>query len=115
MPVLPVWGLAIPLPAVLMITVSLYMLVLGIGLGIRYCLKDYCSPECARCCPNMSVCDQCFTLAEMCNCRLPNFSLSLPNSCSPPSCVPLDCPCACTCQPPECNSCNCLCFEIRIK
>lgn len=37
--VLPVWRLAIPLPAVLMITVSLYMIVLGIGLWIRYCLK----------------------------------------------------------------------------
>lgn len=37
--VLPVWGLAIPLPAVLMITLSLYMIVLGIGLWIRSCLK----------------------------------------------------------------------------
>lgn len=37
--VLPVWGLAIPLPAVLMITVGLYMMVLGVGLWIRYCLK----------------------------------------------------------------------------
>lgn len=37
--VLPVWRLAIPLPAVLIITVSLYMIVLGIGLWIRYCLK----------------------------------------------------------------------------
>lgn len=37
--VLPVWGLAIPLPAVLMITLSLYMVVLGIGLWIRSCLK----------------------------------------------------------------------------
>lgn len=37
--VLPIWGLAIPLPAVLMITLSLYMVVLGIGLWIRSCLK----------------------------------------------------------------------------
>lgn len=37
--VLPIWGLSIPLPAVLMITVGLYMLVLGIGLWVRYCLK----------------------------------------------------------------------------
>lgn len=36
---LPVGGLAIPLPAVLMITLSLYMVVLGIGLWIRFCLK----------------------------------------------------------------------------
>uniref|UniRef100_A0A1A8GDX0 Uncharacterized protein n=1 Tax=Nothobranchius korthausae TaxID=1143690 RepID=A0A1A8GDX0_9TELE len=113
MQVLPVWGLAIPLPAVLMITVGLYMMVLGLGLWIRYCLKDYCSFECANCCPDISISEQCFRVAEMCDCRLPNIHSFLPNSCSSPSCINMDC--ACTCQPPECDSCNCLCFEIRIK
>lgn len=37
--VLAIWELAIPLPAVMLITVSLYILLLGIGLWIRYCLK----------------------------------------------------------------------------
>lgn len=37
--VLPVWGLAIPLPAVLMITLGIYMMVLGVGLWIRFWLK----------------------------------------------------------------------------
>ncbi|XP_044037541.1 keratin-associated protein 4-5 isoform X2 [Siniperca chuatsi] len=110
--VLPVWGLAIPLPAVLMITLSLYMIVLGIGLWIRSCLKDRCC-ECGDCCPDISLCEQCFRLAEMCDCRLPTLRSCRADSCPSPSCVKWDC--ACTCQPPECDSCNCLCFEIRIK
>ncbi|KAM4717165.1 uncharacterized protein FYW61_017351 [Anableps anableps] len=114
MQVLPVWGLAIPLPAVMMIAVSLYMMVLGVGLWIRYCLKDYCSLEpCCSCCPSASLGDQCFRLAERCDCRLPAVASFLPDSCSSPACISMDC--ACTCQPPECDSCNCLCFEIRIK
>lgn len=39
---LPVWGFAIPLPAVLLITLALYVLVLGLGLWIRLCLKVGC-------------------------------------------------------------------------
>ncbi|XP_047199900.1 uncharacterized protein si:ch211-198p11.6 [Hippoglossus stenolepis] len=94
MPVLNIWELSIPLPAVLMITLGVYMTVLGIGLWIRFCLK-------------------CFRLAEMCNCRLPTMRSCLADSCPAPTCAKWDC--ACTCQPPECESCNCLCFEIRIK
>ncbi|XP_043955742.1 uncharacterized protein si:ch211-198p11.6 [Gambusia affinis] len=114
MQVLPPWGLALPLPAVMLIAVSLYMMVLGVGLWIRYCLKDLCPPcPSCPCCPSVSVCDQCFRLAEMCDCRLPGVSAFLPDSCSNAPCFSMDC--ACTCQPPECDSCNCLCFEIRIK
>ncbi|XP_047427055.1 guanine nucleotide-binding protein subunit gamma 4 [Mugil cephalus] len=113
MEVLPIWQLAIPLPAVLMITVSLYMVVLVIGLWIRYCLKDSCSSECSDCCPDISLCEQCFRLAEACECSLLTFGAMCNNSCASPSCFKWDC--ACTCQPPECESCNCLCFEIRIK
>ncbi|CAJ1075930.1 SCO-spondin [Xyrichtys novacula] len=120
--VLPIWGLAIPLPAVLMITVVLYMIVLGIGLWIRYCLKDRCSCDCGDCCPDISFCEQCFRLAEICHCNMPTTKScwkdcpSCPacpscSSCSPCSCW--DCPCSF--QPPECDSCHCLCFEIRIK
>ncbi|CAI5676487.1 unnamed protein product [Oreochromis niloticus] len=83
--VLPVWRLAIPLPAVLMITVSLYMILLGIGLWIRYCLKDYCSLECSECCAGLSVCEQCIRLGEMCDCRLPAVGPFLAESCSPAS------------------------------
>ncbi|KAJ4932555.1 hypothetical protein JOQ06_010973 [Pogonophryne albipinna] len=113
MPVLPIWELSIPLPAVLMITLSLYMIVLGIGMWIRYCLKDRCSSKCCNCCPEMSICAQCKSLAEMCDCRLPTLRSCRAVSCPSPSCACWDC--ACTCQPPECESCNCLCFEIRIK
>ncbi|KAI3359950.1 hypothetical protein L3Q82_013845, partial [Scortum barcoo] len=83
--VLPVWELAIPLPAVLMITLSLYMVVLGIGLWIRYCLKDRCSSECADCCPNVSICEQCFRMAEVCDYSLPTVRQCLTDSCPSPS------------------------------
>ncbi|KAK9534510.1 hypothetical protein VZT92_006951 [Zoarces viviparus] len=113
MQVLPVWELSIPLPAVLMIALALYMLLLGVGLWIRFCLKDRCSADCGGCSPNLSLCDHCFTFAEMCDCRLPTVRSCWSVPCPSPSCVKWDC--ACTCQPPECESCNCLCFEIRIK
>uniref|UniRef100_A0A3Q1J782 Uncharacterized protein n=1 Tax=Anabas testudineus TaxID=64144 RepID=A0A3Q1J782_ANATE len=87
--------------------------------------QDRCSSECGDCCPNISVCEQCLRLAEICDCRLPTMRSCLSNSC-PSSTVskPLNpllllskfsWDCACTCQPPNCESCNCLCFEIRIK
>ncbi|XP_059203210.1 uncharacterized protein LOC131982678 [Centropristis striata] len=113
MQVLPIWELSIPLPAVLMITLTLYMMVLGIGLWIRYCLKDRCSSECSDCCPDISICEECFRFGEMCDCRLPTMRSCLAVPCSSPSCGGWDC--ACTCTPPECESCNCLCFEIRIN
>ncbi|XP_008289158.1 uncharacterized protein si:ch211-198p11.6 [Stegastes partitus] len=113
MQVLPIWQLSIPLPAILLITISLYMVVLGIGLCIRSYLKDCCSSVCTDCCPSVSICEQCFRLAVMCDCKMPTVDSFLPTSCSFPSCDRWDC--ACTCQPPECESCNCLCFEIRIK
>lgn len=37
--VLPVWGLTLPLPAVLMIVVGLYMIFLAMALWFRQCLK----------------------------------------------------------------------------
>ncbi|CAN9505069.1 unnamed protein product [Ophioblennius macclurei] len=109
----PVWDLSIPLPAVMIITVSLYMILVGISFWVRYCLQDKCSTDCCACCPDVPVCELCFRLAETCDCSLPAVGALLPTSCPAPSCPRWDC--ACTCQPPECESCNCLCFEIRIK
>ncbi|XP_078140513.1 uncharacterized protein LOC144539437 [Centroberyx gerrardi] len=111
--VLPVWGLALPLPAVVMITVGLYMVFLAMALWVRFCLKDRCSLACGDCCPNISPCEQCFEWAELCDCRPPSLHSCLDQTCPSPSCARWDC--ACTCQPPECESCNCLCFEIKIR
>ncbi|XP_042249356.1 uncharacterized protein si:ch211-198p11.6 [Thunnus albacares] len=113
MQVLPAWELAIPLPAVIIIAVSLYMIVLGIVLWIRSCLEGRCSSTCGDCCPDISLCEQCLRLAEICDFKPPNLRSYLSKNCPSPTCVKWDC--ACTCQPPECDSCNCLCFEIRIK
>ncbi|CAL9692813.1 unnamed protein product [Knipowitschia caucasica] len=112
-----VWHLALPLPAIVLISVGAYLLLLGAALWLRYCLKDRCSVSCSDCCSGVSLCENCFKMAEVCDCRPPSlrscFSYSSLSSCPTPSCSALDC--ACTCQPPECESCNCLCFEIRIK
>lgn len=35
----PIWALAIPLPAVLIITLSLYLVLLGVAFWLRACLK----------------------------------------------------------------------------
>ncbi|XP_029996739.1 sperm mitochondrial-associated cysteine-rich protein [Sphaeramia orbicularis] len=119
MEVLSIWQLSVPLPAIMLITVTLYMIVVGIGLWIRFCLKDRCSFSCGDCCPDVSVSEQCYKMAETCDCRTPSLRSCLvdtcpsPSACPTPSCATLDC--ACTCHPPECDSCNCLCFEIRIK
>ncbi|XP_019906217.1 uncharacterized protein si:ch211-198p11.6 isoform X1 [Esox lucius] len=116
--VLPVWGLALPLPAVLMIVVGVYMLFLAMALWFRQCLKEQCSPECGDCCPNIAPCDYCLECAESCNCRTPSMRSCLDQTCpstcpSLPNCAMWDC--ACTCQPPECESFNCLCFEIKFR
>ncbi|KAM9843849.1 uncharacterized protein ACBR49_012970 [Aulostomus maculatus] len=113
MEVLPAGGLAIPLPAAVLIAVILYMGLLGVGLWLRIYLKGRCSSACGGCCPHVPVGEKCFQLAETCDCRTPTLHSCLANLCSSPSCGKWDC--ACTCQPPECDSCNCLCFEIRIK
>lgn len=43
--------------------------------------QDRCSSECGDCCPNISVCEQCLRLAEICDCRLPTMRSCLSNSC----------------------------------
>lgn len=55
--VLPVWGLTLPLPAVLMIVVGLYMIFLAMALWFRQCLKvqhllPYTYPFPICCCPD---------------------------------------------------------------
>eukprot|EP00066_Takifugu_rubripes_P026349 XP_011615615.1 PREDICTED: uncharacterized protein LOC105418267 [Takifugu rubripes] len=75
MQALPIWGLAIPLPAVLIITLSLYLVVLGIGFWLRSCLKERCSSWCDDCCPDMSpASEQCCRLVEMCDCKMPSMN-----------------------------------------
>ncbi|KAM9541535.1 uncharacterized protein ACWYII_039053 isoform 1-T4 [Salvelinus alpinus] len=118
MMVLPVWGLTLPLPAVLMIVVGLYMIFLAMALWFRQCLKEQCSPECGDCCPNIAPFEYCLACAESCNCRMPSLRSCLDQTCpstcpSLPNCNMWDC--ACTCQPPECESFNCLCFEIKLR
>ncbi|XP_061761781.1 uncharacterized protein si:ch211-198p11.6 isoform X1 [Nerophis ophidion] len=113
MSVLPAWGLSIPLPAVIFIGVSIYMLVLALALWIRFCLKERYALACDCGCPSWSLWELCFNVAQSCDCRLPSLRSCLRDMCASPSCGRWDC--ACTCQPPECESCNCLCFEIRVK
>lgn len=62
---LPIWGLAIPLPAVLIITLSLYLVVLGIGFWLRSCLKVHFQEELV----NMSSCKPSQWCLLLCVCR----------------------------------------------
>lgn len=43
--------------------------------------QDRCSSECSNCCSNVSVCDECYRLGQMCDCRLPTMGSCLSNSC----------------------------------
>ncbi|KAJ8347346.1 hypothetical protein SKAU_G00287470 [Synaphobranchus kaupii] len=113
MTVLSVWSLSIPLPAVLLIAASFYLLMLLVALWCRHCLKAQCSPDCCDCCANISPCEYCLACAESCDCRPPSLRSCLNQTCPSPSCTMWDC--ACTCQPPDCESVNCLCFEIKFR
>ncbi|XP_046894562.1 uncharacterized protein si:ch211-198p11.6 isoform X1 [Hypomesus transpacificus] len=114
--VLPIWGLALPLPAVLLIAVGLYMILLAMVLWFRHCLKDHCCSECGECCPNIAPFEYCIACAESCDCRFPSLRSFLDQMCPSPSSLQWPAwDCACTCQAPECESCNCLCFEIKVR
>ncbi|KAJ7990032.1 hypothetical protein DPEC_G00310650 [Dallia pectoralis] len=113
MMVLPVWGLALPLPAVLMIVVAVYMIFLVMALWFRQCLKEQCSPECGDCCPNIAPCDYCLACAESCNCHTPSMRSCLDQTC--PSTCPTTCPSTCptTCPstcPTTCPHSSQLCY-----
>lgn len=47
--------------------------------------KDRCCSDCGDCCPNISVSEQCFRLAETCDCRLPTVHSCWTKSCPSPS------------------------------
>ncbi|KAL4658338.1 hypothetical protein GN956_G3055 [Arapaima gigas] len=120
MTVLPPWSLSLPLPAVLLITLCLYLLLLVGVLWCHHCLLARCSPQCGSCwVTDTAMCERCLLCAEACDCHLPSLRSCLDHTCPPPSCPsPPQCAmwdCACTCQPPECNSINCLCFEIKFR
>ncbi|XP_048053161.1 uncharacterized protein si:ch211-198p11.6 [Megalobrama amblycephala] len=109
----PVWALSLPLPAIVMISVGIYMIVLAAVLWCHHCLKAKCDPQCSDCCAGFSPCEYCLVCAQSCDCRPPSMRSCLDYSCPSPNCAMWDC--ACTCQPPECDSINCFCFEIKFK
>uniref|UniRef100_A0A8C6DFP0 Uncharacterized protein n=1 Tax=Moschus moschiferus TaxID=68415 RepID=A0A8C6DFP0_MOSMO len=60
----PVSGpsLLLPIPAIVVLSVGIYLLLLGLVLLTRHCLLDW-APHCPRCCP---LCDC------ACACQLPD-------------------------------------------
>ncbi|XP_063050124.1 uncharacterized protein si:ch211-198p11.6 [Engraulis encrasicolus] len=137
----PLWALSVPLPAVVLMAVCAYMLLLGVALWGRHCLKVECGAECCACCDSVSVCDYCLTCAEACDVSVPSVrscldaccpsnscptcpTCSAPScpdcpSCPAPTCPALSWPCGgvdltCTCQRPQCDTINCFCCEGRI-
>uniref|UniRef100_A0A8C9AMC2 Aldolase, fructose-bisphosphate A n=1 Tax=Prolemur simus TaxID=1328070 RepID=A0A8C9AMC2_PROSS len=54
--------LLLPIPAIVFIAVGIYLLLLGLVLLVRHCLRGW-APRCPRCCP---LCDC------ACACQLPD-------------------------------------------
>ncbi|KAK3553187.1 hypothetical protein QTP86_031764, partial [Hemibagrus guttatus] len=109
----PLWALSLPLPAIILISVGLYMLFLAGVLWCHHCLKTQCNPQCTNCCPSVSPFEYCHMCAQSCDCRPPSLHTCLDHSCPSPNCAMWDC--TCTPQPPQCDSINCLCCEIKFK
>ncbi|XP_016279681.1 sperm mitochondrial-associated cysteine-rich protein [Monodelphis domestica] len=125
----PVVSASLPIPAIVFITVVVYLLLLGLVLLARRYLveQDCCLSDCRGSCrkedaPGPFEC--CQGYAEACDFPLPSPARCL-DACCPqpmeagwapqcPRCCPL-CDCACACQLPECQSLNCLCFEIKLR
>ncbi|XP_058868362.1 uncharacterized protein si:ch211-198p11.6 [Acipenser ruthenus] len=125
--VLPLSGLSrlsLPLPAVVLIAVTAYLLLLMGALWLQQCIRS--RGLCLGCCQcekgsPCGGCEYCLACAESCDCRVPSLRGCLDRACPRSTdclqgapCCPL-CDCACTWQPPECESVNCLCFEIKMR
>ncbi|XP_053551262.1 uncharacterized protein LOC128642506 [Bombina bombina] len=118
--------LSIPLPAVILLAVSLYLIVLFFLLLIHQCLQARdCCPSCFgwQKVGELGLCDMCISCAQTCDCRMPSPAHVMDSccpsnpscpSCSGLSCCPL-CDFACTYQPPDCNPINCICCEIKLR
>ncbi|XP_053326587.1 uncharacterized protein LOC128501210 [Spea bombifrons] len=118
--------LSIPLPGVIFLAVSLYLIVLLFLVLLHQCLQARgCCPSCLgwQKVGELGVCDTCVSCAQSCDCRVPSATQCM-DSCCPtkPGCgdcrglsrCPL-CDVACTCQPPDCNLINCFCCEIKLR
>ncbi|XP_075037535.1 uncharacterized protein LOC142098601 [Mixophyes fleayi] len=121
----PVSELSIPLPGVIFLSVSLYLIVLLFLLLIHQCLQA--RGCCATCMGwqkvgELGVCDLCMSCAQSCDCRIPTTKQCMDSCCpSKPTCPACrdvsGCPCgfACVYQPPDCSIINCICCEIKLR
>ncbi|XP_072454985.1 uncharacterized protein [Notamacropus eugenii] len=124
----PVVSVSLPIPAIVFISVVVYLLLLGLVLLARhYSVEQGRCTDCRGSCrkadaPGPFEC--CQGCAEACDFPLPSPARCL-DACCPqpleagwtpqcPRCCPL-CDCACACQLPDCQSLNCLCFEIKLR
>ncbi|XP_063285142.1 uncharacterized protein LOC134571029 [Pelobates fuscus] len=118
--------LAVPLPGVVFLAVSLYLIVLLFLLLLHQCLKARgCCPSCMgwQRVGELGVCDMCVSCAQSCDCRVPSVTRCMDSCCPSKKCCgdcrcPSSCPLcdfACTYQPPDCNLINCICFEIKLR
>ncbi|XP_059888019.1 uncharacterized protein [Globicephala melas] len=121
-------SLLLPIPAIVVLAVGIYLLLLGLVLLTRHCLlAQGCCTDCSSPCRKQGASkpqDCCWTCAEACDFPLPSPAHYLDACCPQPAesdwaprcprCCPL-CDCACACQLPDCQSLNCLCFEIKLR
>ncbi|XP_043942224.1 keratin-associated protein 5-4 [Protopterus annectens] len=121
-------SLVLPVPAIIIITVGAYLLLVLIAVMVRQCLMT--QGMCVDCCScskgnQLGLSDCCLSCAETCDCQVPSMDRCLDDCCPRRklcdignllacNCCPT-CDCACACQPPDCETINCICFEIRMK
>ncbi|XP_056390213.1 uncharacterized protein LOC130284161 isoform X2 [Hyla sarda] len=123
-------GLSIPLPGIIFLAVSLYLIVLLILILIHQCLQARgCCPSCMgwQKVGDFGFCDMCASCAQSCDCKIPSLTRCMDSCCPskplfcPQSCAGCrdvsGCPCgfACVYQPPDCSTINCICCEIKMR
>ncbi|XP_072272859.1 uncharacterized protein [Pyxicephalus adspersus] len=117
--------LSIPLPGIIFLSVSLYLIALIFLLLIHQCVQ---AQGCCPCCMgwqkvgDWGFCDACESCAQACDCKVPTVTQCMDNCCpSKPTCTSCRdvscCPCgfACVYQPPDCTIINCICCEIKLR
>ncbi|XP_068099911.1 uncharacterized protein [Hyperolius riggenbachi] len=121
----PASQLSIPIPGIIFLAVSIYIIVLIFILLVHQCLQARgCCPSCMgwQKVGEFGFCDACESCAQSCDCRVPSVTQCLDNCCpSKPACSGCRdvscCPCgfACIYQPPDCSIINCICCEIKLR
>ncbi|KAM9305376.1 uncharacterized protein PAF06_013923 [Gastrophryne carolinensis] len=107
--------LSIPLPGIILLAISAYIIVLLFLLLIHQCLRARgCCPSCMgwQKVGGLGLCDACESCAQSCDCRVPTVARCMDSCCpSKPTCSCCHdvscCPCEASCCPSDVSCCSC--------